>query len=321
MHESLVHTLGNLTLTRLQLRAEQQLVRCQAHASLPERTGDEPGNRQPSAGAAPRSWSVPPTWPNGRSTWPGPIRPQPKAVSAARWDLLDRTLAELPAGAWTSYGDIAALIGSDPVPVGDRLANHPVPNAHRVLRTPRHAFLPDFPLARPADKRDPISMLRAEGVTFDGHGRANPSQRMSTTELAQLHGVELEEYVPGSGADGTREEKFLAQLDELQPPSVIDSVRRLLSAWIELDGYLDFGKGDETSCFLMLAGSQTRPDIWPLTLYPSGRSEVVFQHLARRAPFDDPALREQLRQRLNTVEGVDLPAAKIELRPSFPRRC
>ena len=148
--------------------------------------------------------------------------------------------------------------------------------------------------------------------------RANPSQRMSTTELAQLHGVELEEYVPGSGADGTREEKFLAQLDELQPPSVIDSVRRLLSAWIELDGYLDFGKGDETSCFLMLAGSQTCPDIWPLTLYPSGRSEVVFQHLARRPPFDDPALREQLRQRLNTVEGVDLPAAKIELRPSFP---
>ena len=203
------------------------------------------------------------------------------------------------------------------MPVGDRLANHPVPNAHRVLRTDG-TVSPGFRWPDPAHKRDPISMLREEGVTFDGHGRANPSQRMSTTELAQLHGVELEEYVPGSGADGTGEEKFLAQFDELQPPSVSDGVRRLLSAWIELGGYLDFGKGDETSCFLMLAGSQTRPDVWPLTLYPSGRSEVVFQHLARRAPFDDPALREQLRQRLNTVEGVDLPAAKIELRPSFP---
>jgi hypothetical protein len=45
---------------------------------------------------------------------------------------------------------------------------------------------------------------------------------------------------------------------------------------------------------------------------------VVFQHLARRAPFDDAALRVQLQERVNTVDGVDLPTAKIELRPSFP---
>ena len=56
----------------------------------------------------------------------------------------------------------------------------------------------------------------------------------------------------------------------------------------------------------------------PLTIYPSGRCEVVFQHLARRAPFDDPALREELRQRLNGITGIDLPVVKIELRPSFP---
>jgi hypothetical protein len=65
-------------------------------------------------------------------------------------------------------------------------------------------------------------------------------------------------------------------------------------------------------------GEGARPDIWPLTIYPGGRCEVVFQHLARRPPFDDAQLREQLLLRLNTIEGVDLPPAKIELRPSLP---
>jgi hypothetical protein len=32
----------------------------------------------------------------------------------------------------------------------------------------------------------------------------------------------------------------------------------------------------------------------------------------------DLALREQLRRRLNTISGIDLPAVKIELRPSAP---
>jgi hypothetical protein len=57
--------------------------------------------------------------------------------------------------------------------------------------------------------------------------------------------------------------------------------------------------------------------IWPVVLYPTGKCEVVFQHLASRAPFDDLGLREEFRRRMNQVPGVDLPAAKIELRPGF----
>ena len=53
-------------------------------------------------------------------------------------------------------------------------------------------------------------------------------------------------------------------------------------------------------------------------LYPLRSCEVVFQHLSSRAPFDDIQLREELRQRLNKIPGVDLPASKINLRPAFP---
>jgi alkylated DNA nucleotide flippase Atl1 len=317
VYESVVHTLGNLTLTgynselsngefaakRAKL-ASSGVAMNQEIAKL-DRWG-RPEIHERAARLADRIIGI----------WPGPVRRQPP--TPARWELLDKALTELPAGAWTSYGDLAALIGSHPVPVGDRLANNPVPNPHRVLRADG-TLSPGFRWPDPADDRDPVAMLRAEGVVFDDHGRANPNQRMTTKELAQLVGAEIDDSMPGQGAeDGPREEKFLAQLGEFQPPAIVDGVRHLLAAWTELGGYLDFGKGDETSCFLMSANSAgARPAIWPLTLYPSGRCEVVFQHLARREPFDDRELREQLRQRLNTVAGVDLPAAKLELRPSF----
>jgi hypothetical protein len=85
-----------------------------------------------------------------------------------------------------------------------------------------------------------------------------------------------------------------------------------------MDGRLSFGTASETSCFLMLDGSPAADDsTWPFALYPgSGTVEVVFQHMGRRPVFDDPELREQFRQRLETA-GLPIPAVKLNLRPSF----
>ena len=55
--------------------------------------------------------------------------------------------------------------------------------------------------------------------------------------------------------------------------------------------------------------------LWPST---GSTVEVVFQHLKSRAPFDDPALRGELRNLLNTAPHIEIPLAKLELRPSFP---
>ena len=54
-----------------------------------------------------------------------------------------------------------------------------------------------------------------------------------------------------------------------------------------------------------------------LNIYPR-RTEVPFGLLKGRPVFDDPVLREELRQRLNDAPGIDIPAAKIDLWPSFP---
>ena len=44
---------------------------------------------------------------------------------------------------------------------------------------------------------------------------------------------------------------------------------------------------------------------------------MVFQHLSVRPPFDDLAVREELRRQFNLIPGVDLPASKISMRPGF----
>jgi hypothetical protein len=75
------------------------------------------------------------------------------------------------------------------------------------------------------------------------------------------------------------------------------------------------GRGNERSCYLMahLEGKGQ----WPVVFYATGKCEVVFQYMAARPPFDDIELRREFLNRLNKIAGVDLPDAKLELRPGF----
>ena len=94
--------------------------------------------------------------------------------------------------------------------------------------------------------------------------------------------------------------------------------RGLLQHWQSLGGALTFGRASEVSCFLLLYAGPDSPDrIWPFTIYPrSGTIEVVFQHMRRRPVFDEIALREEFRQRLQAA-GLTIPESKLNLRPSF----
>jgi hypothetical protein len=126
-------------------------------------------------------------------------------------------------------------------------------------------------------------------------------------------------FTARDGDQLSRQQRFFDQLAERQAPGICAAVERVFAAWFDMGGHLNFGTGIETSGFLMAPNPLGhRSGIWPLTIYPSGRCEVVFQYLAVRQPFDDPQLREELRRRLNGVAGVALPASKIEFRPSFP---
>lgn len=322
VHDALKHTLGNLTLTgynaelgnspfavkRVQLTKSglcltRDIVAC-------ERWG-RPQIHARADALAERIINL----------WPGPTG-HVVDQSEVRWDLMDKALAALPVGSWTTYGDLAALIGTAPQPVGNRLRTVPVPNAHRVLQAER-TMAAGF---RWPDGRaeDPIAVLQAEGVLFDQHGRADETQRIDLDELAQLTGLTPDEVPrrlprPRPGEGQSLADRFAEQLGVLQDKVVAEATLTLLDQWKEIGGTLLYGDGAETSCFLMARErGHHEGDIWPMTLYPSGKVEVVFQYLANRLPFDDVRLREQLRQRLNQLPGVNIAAAKLTLRPGFP---
>jgi alkylated DNA nucleotide flippase Atl1 len=86
---------------------------------------------------------------------------------------LSAVAEQIPDGSWTTYGDIAAMIGSHARPVATCLGTWPIPNAHRIL-TVKGEVAAGFAF-RDGRTEDPMELLRAEGIRFT-NGRADPRQ-------------------------------------------------------------------------------------------------------------------------------------------------
>jgi alkylated DNA nucleotide flippase Atl1 len=110
-----------------------------------------------------------------------------KKVSGSRkdWTTLHSLLAAMPKGSWTTYGDVATVIGSHAVPVGTHLAAcDSCPNAWRVLNAGGRISA-GFRWSDPRRTESPKDMLTAEGVSFVS-GSAAQEARLS---LDALHGL------------------------------------------------------------------------------------------------------------------------------------
>jgi alkylated DNA nucleotide flippase Atl1 len=323
VHRRLVHTLGNLTLTGYNVQLsnnpfmrKQDLLK---HSNLEMNKRIAATQRwgqteilQRAAELAERAIAI----------WPGPL-PGVHAATGRDWSLLHGAMAALPAGSWTTYSDLAALIGSHPVPVGQHLGTVQVLNAHRALRYDGRVS-PGFHWVDPTDTRDVTQILREEGVRFSEDGAADPAQRWTARELAELVGLEANGMyeVTSWDEDPTTIDaghgRFISQVSERQGPEASGCTQRLVDDWRALGGLLRFGKSAETSCFLLYSLENAKP--WPCAIYPSGWVEMAFQPMSQRAPFDDITVRDEFRQRLNQAPGVDIPEAKLSLYPSFPLR-
>ncbi|GII75733.1 hypothetical protein Sru01_07150 [Sphaerisporangium rufum] len=321
IHKELVHTLGNLTLTgynselsntpfprKRDFLGQSSLVMNQRIAKQ-ERWGRAEIQARADELAA-RAIEI----------WPSPLDLGPVGPSRD-WTLLHSALAALPTGTWTTYGDLAELIGSHAVPVGVHLSASNVLNAHRVL-TSNGQVSKGFHWADEDDDRDVHEVLRAEGIRLDEAGRADPGQRISARELAELlelpGAVDLSEAALTADEDyldiGEQEQRFLHQLGEARGPHTVGKVSRLLAWWRGRGGEVQFGRSANVSCapFVKVEGG-----ILPIVRFYAKVVEVPFATHKKRVPFTDPLLRDELRRRLNEAPGVDLPAAKLELYPSF----
>ena len=184
IHASLMHTLGNLTLTAYNAKLSNDSF----HAK--KKLLADSGLAMNHEIAQASGWGRSEIQARGRalskrivSIWPGPDESVSTSPPDSHWTLMNQVLASLPAGRWTSYSDVAAVIGSHQVAAGARLATVIVPNAHRVLKLSGY-ISPDFRWPDSERSDDPRKVLEAEGVRFDESGQADPAQRMTPTDLA-----------------------------------------------------------------------------------------------------------------------------------------
>jgi alkylated DNA nucleotide flippase Atl1 len=105
------------------------------------------------------------------------------------WTQLHEVLAAIPPGRWTTYGDLAELIGTAAQPLGQHIQRCPTcPNPQRVLGgdgKPRSGLA----WTDPQETRSQQEWLETEGVRFF-NGAADPNRRMDAERLAAL--VELD---------------------------------------------------------------------------------------------------------------------------------
>ncbi|MFD9573779.1 hypothetical protein ACFWBI_28565 [Streptomyces sp. NPDC059982] len=101
------------------------------------------------------------------------------------WASLHILANAVPAGRCTTYGDVAAVIGSHAVPVGTHLAAcGQRPNAWRVLNVAGRVGS-GFRWTDPIRIEPPADVLRAEGVRFDADA-ADPTARPTVDNLGTL---------------------------------------------------------------------------------------------------------------------------------------
>ncbi|MFL6239310.1 MAG: hypothetical protein ACJ735_07480 [Actinomycetes bacterium] len=101
------------------------------------------------------------------------------------WQTLHDLMRALPRGSWTTYGDLAEVVGTAAQPLGNHVTHcSTCDHAWRVLGgdgRPR----PNFRWADPNDRRTQQEALEAEGLLFD-RGSASTSQRLTSADLTDL---------------------------------------------------------------------------------------------------------------------------------------
>lgn len=326
IHEAIHHTLGNLTLSAYNSELSNR------DFEEKRRLLSESGIRLNAEIAKHEKWGRAEILERGRQLgeqiikeWIAPVQVTDVVDTGVTWSLVREAVEAIPAGMWTTYGDLAGLASTYPQPVAGFITRTPMTGAWRVMQA-GGTVAPGFKWSPGSEHagKSPRNILESEGVVFDDNDHADPAQRLTSLQLAQMLGLHLDPEGEETGStddDSPDYEEFIRQLAETQPAAAVHGVIELLSFWRSIGGSLGFGAQTEKSCFLMARRGQRHQGgagIWPFTMYPkAGTIEVVFQYLKDRPPFDDLELRRELRVRLNKINGIEIGEDRLATRPSF----
>jgi len=185
--DRLGHTLGNLTLTAWNSKLSNQLFeRKQEILSDSELKLNEPLANATSWGVAEIEARARALADAANALWSAPVPGVVTPHAGFDWSRVEQAVNALPAGSWTSYGDLAELAGTAAQPTANHVAKDPsIMYAYRVLNGDG-SVSSNFQWHDETDTRDPTEVLIGEGVEFDEHGRASQTQRLGPAELEVL---------------------------------------------------------------------------------------------------------------------------------------
>ena len=201
VHEELVHTIGNLTLTNYNSELSNSAFSVKRMERL-QNTGvlaNQEIARTATWGKAEILERSEQLASRAVEMWQGPDESLLNRQKDTVFDTIDTVISMLEPGYWTTYGDVAKAVGTVGQVVGAAVSRMgAAEGAWRVLRA-GGTVSPDFawPEDSPFSGRTCEEVLEEEGVTFED-GKADPEQQLTVEAIRELlEGVDQD--------DGTEE--------------------------------------------------------------------------------------------------------------------
>ncbi len=159
---------------------------------------------------------------------------------------------------------------------------------------------------------DPAEVLAVEIKHYAGGGLSTLVPRVfGQTESAKAR--------KGSDYKPIRwnEQLFFGDLGEKCPGGV--PAARAIFDWSTQRGHrMVYGNGAVTGAFVpwISAGG----DLWyqPVVVFSDGRAAIGYDYIKAKPIFDDEARRDEMRQKLNLIDGVDIPFERLGGEPTIP---
>ncbi len=115
------------------------------------------------------------------------------------------------------------------------------------------------------------------------------------------------------------EPTFFADLTRRTSEVEAQVARRILDWAKGQDCCIWWGKGAQAGSFFPMI-EKGDESFWTISVWTYGRVEIQFQQMKTRPPFDNPAKRHELLDKLNALPGISLPPDAIEKRSNLKLR-
>ncbi|GJM21266.1 MAG: hypothetical protein DHS20C15_11810 [Planctomycetota bacterium] len=161
---------------------------------------------------------------------------------------------------------------------------------------------------------DPAEVLAVEVRQYVGEGR----QTLVPRVLGQTVQAQQKKSRSNGNARQWDEPSFFAKLLSEHGDDVVRVAKRLLEWAQAADLQIDWGRGEIMGSFIPLTQLADGAWHWTFSVWTYGTVEIQFQLMKSRGPFASEAARRELRDKLNAIPGIDIPADKIGKRPNVP---